>query len=142
MSAGDELATEYADTMVDSIGGIMARYDGTGHDEDCELHDSGDCPSPGCAADDVDVCECQERAREELDETYALELVAEVGEPFSVLLTYGGPTAWVEWTARLGTSSATLKVTWSSDVVLRRSAAIRALADYYACVMESIGVES
>ena len=67
-----------------------------------------------------------------------LLVVAERGELYSVLLTYGGPTAWLEWSGRRGTDSAELRVTWSSDVVVRRSTAIRAMAEHYA---EMIGDE-
>lgn len=165
MSSGDDLATEYADTMVGSIADIMARYDGMAHDgegehtcEHCDRaivqDDDGRWVDPEatggdsvwretCDANDTfdavhepDACECQERASDELIESYALELVAEKGEPFSVLLTYGGPTAWIEWSGRRGTDSAELRVTWSSDVVVRRSTAIREMAAYYAEMME------
>lgn len=85
---------------------------------------------------DDEPCACQERASDELTESYALELVAERGEPYSVLLTFGGPTAWVEWTARRRTDSAELRVSWGSGTVVRRSAAVRALASFYADMME------
>lgn len=127
MSSGQDLATEYADTMVESIAGIMARYAGEAHDDECE---GFTYIMPGMQA-----CQCQERAHDELVESYALEVVAEVGEPYSVLLTYGGPTAWVEWAGRLDTQSAELHVTWSSEPVARRSSAIRALAEFYAETM-------
>lgn len=142
--SGDDLASEYADTMVGSVADIMGRYDGTGHDGDCERawgplceQDSG-LDFTWCAYHDDehdDPCDCQERASDELVESYALELVAERGEPYSVLLTYGGPTAWIEWTARMGTDSATLHVSWASSPVIRRSSAIREMAAYYAELM-------
>ena len=73
--------------------------------------------------------------REHLDEM-ALELVAEKGEPFSVLLTFGGPNASIVWSGRSGPDYARLETSWGSDNGYRSSPAIRYVANYFAGMME------
>lgn len=81
-------------------------------------------------------CSCQDRARDELDER-PLELVAQLGSPFEIVLGVGGPDSRIVWDGRYGTDSARLEVSWGSGDVTRRSSGIRAMADYYAEMMEA-----
>lgn len=73
-------------------------------------------------------------AREYLDEM-PLELVAETGEPFSVVFTVGGPFAEITWTGRAGAYYARLETSWGSDRGYRTSDAIRSVASYFADLM-------
>lgn len=74
-------------------------------------------------------------AREYLDEM-PLELVAEKGEPFSVLLTLGGPNAEIAWSGRSGPNSAMLHAVWGIDRGSKSSPAIRYVANYFSELME------
>ena len=65
-----------------------------------------------------------------------LEIVAEIGEPFSILLTCGGPHAEIVWHGRGGTEYAELLTYWGGDRGRRTSQAIRRTAEYFS------GVES
>lgn len=76
-----------------------------------------------------------ERLTEELD-NWPLELVAQAGSPFEIVLTVGGPDVRIEWDARWGTRSAELVVRWSGSAPARRSsAAISEMAHYFADLM-------
>lgn len=73
-------------------------------------------------------------AREYLDEM-PLELVAEIGEPFAIVLTVGGPHAEITWSGRGGPRYADLVTAWGSDRGRRSSDAIRYVACYFAELM-------
>lgn len=102
-------AEEYAGTMWDSIEEVMAAALA---DEQIEGQD----------------------AREYLDE-WPLEIVRQIGRPFEVVLTVGGPDARVECDLdadgyRWG--DAVLVVRWGGDVARRYGKAINDLADHFA----------
>ena len=96
-------AAEYADSMVETLTEI---WDAIDADEEYEGQD----------------------AREYLDEM-PLEIVWQAGSPFEVLLTFGGPNAWIEQDARY--EDVTLEVAWGGDRATRRGEAIRRTADYF-----------
>lgn len=97
------LAAEYADTLAETLSEIWEAIDS---EQEYEGQD----------------------AREYLDEM-PLEIVWQAGSPFEVLLTFGGPNAWIEQDARY--DSPELKVAWGGDRAERRSDAIRRTADYF-----------
>jgi hypothetical protein len=86
-------------------------------------------------ADDDDDDDARESAREELD-AWPLELVAQIGSPFEVVIGVGGPDVRIEWDGRWGTDSAQLHVRWGGDHAIRSSEAIRDMAAYFAEYME------
>lgn len=103
MTERKNLAAEYADTLAQTLAEIWAAIDA---DEDYEDQD----------------------AREYLDEM-PLEIVWRMGSPFEVLLTFGGPNAWIEQDARY--DAVELKVAWGGDRAERRGEAITRTADYF-----------
>lgn len=120
MSSQDQDMTEnYADMMVKDLDQLFARHD--------------------LAERYSDVSESAarhlEEIREEIDES-PLELVAEKGEPFSILLGFGGPNVRIEWSGRRGTDAAVLNVDWWFNHADRRSEGIRRMAEYFAELME------
>lgn len=103
MTEHRNLAAEYADTLSGTLEEIWAAIDA---DEEYEGQD----------------------AREYLDEM-PLEIVWRKGSPFEVLLTFGGPNAWIEQDARYDNPE--LKVAWGGDRSERRGEAITRTADYF-----------
>lgn len=72
--------------------------------------------------DDADWCvDCDRLAREygeHPDEALLempLEIVAEVGKPLSILLTFGGPNIWVEWD--LSNRQPSLMGVWGGETI-------------------------
>lgn len=107
----ENMAQDYADSLAQTFAELV-----TAIENDAEIYDGQD-------------------PREYLDEM-PLEIIAEAGEPYSVVFTVGGPFAEVTWTARAGTERAELKTTWGSDRGSRTSDAIRYVARYFAEYME------
>lgn len=114
MAQGQELAEGYADEVRDSLTELWLRYD---------------------AAVESDDSEAIESVERELD-GYPLELVAERGEPFQVVLTVGGPDARVVWWASQGAGMAKLSVHWGTGEASRYSDGVRRLAEYFESYME------
>lgn len=115
MSSQDQDMTErYADGMVEGLDLLFKRYD--------------------LASEYADRSESAarhlEEIREEIEES-PLELVAEKGEPFSILLGFGGPNVRIEWSGRRGTDAAVLNVDWWFNHADRRSEGIRRMAEYF-----------
>lgn len=97
------LAEEYADSLAGTLADIWTAIDADGEYEGQD-------------------------AREYLDEM-PLEIVWRKGSPFEVLLTFGGPNAWIEQDARY--DDVELKVAWGGDRAERRSEAIARTAEYF-----------
>lgn len=104
------MAQDYADQLAETLSEVVAAIEA---DEEYEGQD----------------------AREYLDEM-PLELVNEPGEPFSVLLTFGGPNASIVWSGRSGPDYARLETAWGRDNGYRSSDAIRYVANYFSELME------
>lgn len=109
MTERKNLAAEYADSLAETLAEIWAAIDA---DEEYEEQD----------------------AREYLDEM-PLEIVWRKGSPFEVLLTFGGPNAWIEQDARY--DSPELQVAWGGDRATRRSDAIARTAEYFMETVEA-----
>lgn len=105
------MAQDYADTLAETLSEVVAAI------ESGEEYEGQD-------------------AREYLDEM-PLEFVSEKGEPFSILLTCGGPTAEIVWSGRSGPDHARLESYWGGDKGYRSSGAIRYVANYFSELMEA-----
>jgi hypothetical protein len=73
---------------------------------------------------------------------WPLELVARVGSPFEILLTFGGPDARIVWDGRYGTESARLIVNWWQQRDETTSDAIRYVARFFEDIMADMAVTS
>lgn len=106
----ENLAQNYADSLAETFAELV-----TAIEDGAEIYDGQD-------------------PREYLDEM-PLEIIAEVGEPYSVVFTVGGPFAEVTWTARAGAEWAELRTAWGSDRGRVTSDAVRYVARYFAEMM-------
>ena len=109
----DNQAAEYADTVKESIEEMMTALD---PDRDSSALDD--------TYDDV---------REALD-NYPLEIVHQIGSPFEVVITVGGPDARIVHDMRF--TSWTLEVAWGGDVAVRRSSSITAMGEYFLSMVD------
>lgn len=110
MNTNQDHAGEYADSVKETIEEMMSAYDNA-HEE-----------------------EANEEALEALD-SYPLEIVHQIGSPFEVVLTVGGPDARLVHDMRF--TSWELEVHWGVDVATRRSSSITAMGEYFLGAYES-----
>ena len=103
----ENLAEEYADTLVRSLTELWDAMDSAPDSE----YDGYESPYEALMA-------------------MPLEITREVGEPFRILLTFGGPNAWI--TSNAHGEWAKLKVSWGGDTARRYGPVIDRTAHYFA----------
>lgn len=120
-----EILTEQVENKLATLETLLDAADRDGwHDDTHESDDPDECAECATLVD-----EYGDDPREALDEL-PLELVAEVGRPLSILLTYGGPSIMVEHD--LGESYPRIVGYWGGDEVVRYSDDVLSRAiDYY-----------
>lgn len=109
-----EMLTEQVESKLATLETLLdAAARGGWHDEDThpDVDDPDECPVCPLLVD-----EYGDDPHDALHEL-PLELVAKVGRPLSILLTFGGPNIWVEHD--LGEPSPRIVGYWGSDKVVR-----------------------